>query len=622
MAKDKLYPPYVELSIPAQLMPDESASETTTVLKVPFQLNKAVSWADLGSDKRVALILKTVSTGKVLLDGFLGQVITYDKTAKTPVAKFEIPKRDFTPSNGQYYKVQIAFISDTGKIGYYSDVTVTKFTASPIVQIADMNEEGINAAKYVYTGTYETTDISEKVYYYEFNIYDYETDLLHDSSGKLLHNSNTDTERNKSSDTWTSYKTLVNERQYKIVYKVYTTNGLIIETQAYPIMALETLDLVSKNTEFIATLHPEDAYVHIHILPKDLDAKIKAITGNFILVRASTEDNFSSWREIYKFTLANNYPMMTLWKDFTVQQGYSYKYAIQAYNSKGVYSNRLECKYYASEQDEREDDITRQLWNAEPVDALENTNLTWHYLQEIDGSPTRSGLPVDFEDAFLYDGERQLKIRYNPKISSFKTTLLEAKVDTIGGKHPFIFRNGNVEYKEFPISGLITMLMDENSLFMEHIQDELLQRIHTICPPYSKDATTWDHYVGESKYESREKQLKEISGSRTALTAENFRKEREFKMEVLNWLNNGQPKLFRSPSEGNFIVRLMNVSLSPNDTLGRMLHTFQCTAYEVADYDFSNLEKFNFVNALHTSYSELKFRMLDAHNTFHGKQNN
>jgi hypothetical protein len=36
-------------------------------------------------------------------------------------------------------------------------------------------------------------------------------------------------------------------------------------------------------------------------------------------------------------------------------------------------------------------------------------------------------------------------------------------------------------------------------------------------------------------------------------------------MAVLNWLTDGQPKLFRSPGEGNFIVRLMNISLTPND---------------------------------------------------------
>jgi hypothetical protein len=70
---------------------------------------------------------------------------------------------------------------------------------------------------------------------------------------------------------------------------------------------------------------------------------------------------------------------------------------------------------------------------------------------------------------FLSDGERQLRIRFNPKVTSIKNTLLESKMDTIGSKYPFFFRNGNVKYKEFPISGLISMLMDEHEEFIKGI---------------------------------------------------------------------------------------------------------------------------------------------------------
>jgi hypothetical protein len=40
----------------------------------------------------------------------------------------------------------------------------------------------------------------------------------------------------------------------------------------------------------------------------------------------------------------------------------------------------------------------------------------------------------------------------------------------------------------------------------------------------------------------------------------------------------------------------MNTSLSPNDTVGRMLHTFSSTAYEMADYTFDNLREYGFVD--------------------------
>jgi hypothetical protein len=151
-------------------------------------------------------------------------------------------------------------------------------------------------------------------------------------------------------------------------------------------------------------------------------------------------------------------------------------------------------------------------------------------------------------------------------------------MDTIGSQYPFFFRNNMVKYKEIPISGLISYHMDEAQLFMT---DEELgftnienNRMNTNAAP---------SIFNEAKMRTVE------------LSNDNFNAERKFKLEVLEWLNNGQPKLFRSPTEGNYIVRLMNVSLSPEETLGRMLHTFNCTAYEIADYDYLNLKEYGFL---------------------------
>jgi hypothetical protein len=65
--------------------------------------------------------------------------------------------------------------------------------------------------------------------------------------------------------------------------------------------------------------------------------------------------------------------------------------------------------------------------------------------------------------------------------------------------------------------------------------------------------------------------------------------ERYFKLKVLDWLTDGKVKLFRSPTEGNYLVRLLNVTLTPEDALGRMLHTFTCQAYEIAELTYENL---------------------------------
>ena len=166
---------------------------------------------------------------------------------------------------------------------------------------------------------------------------------------------------------------------------------------------------------------------------------------------------------------------------------------------------------------------------------------------------------ADFEHAFLYDGTQQLKISYNPKITNFKNNILENKVDTIGSKYPFILRNGNINYKSFDIEGLLSLLTDSEGLFLNT-----------------------SNYV-----------LDDVS---TDLTSQNIASERYFKRSVLEWLNNGYPKLFRSPTEGNFIVRIMNVSLTPIDTLGRMLHSFKATAYEVGNFTIDNLNKYGIID--------------------------
>jgi hypothetical protein len=74
---------------------------------------------------------------------------------------------------------------------------------------------------------------------------------------------------------------------------------------------------------------------------------------------------------------------------------------------------------------------------------------------------------------------------------------------------------------------------------------------------------------------------------------ENFVIERKFREDVYQWLTNGKPKIFHSPVEGNLIVQLMNVSLTPVERLGRMISTFNCTAYEIAEYSMDNIVKFD-----------------------------
>ena len=189
--------------------------------------------------------------------------------------------------------------------------------------------------------------------------------------------------------------------------------------------------------------------------------------------------------------------------------------------------------------------------------------------------PGQINIEAEFEDVFLSDAHRNLRIRYNPKISSFKNTVLEQKTDTLGGKYPFFFRNGNTNYKEFTINGLISYWMDDNEDFI------------------SKEALGLEEGTEIRTSTKAAKISTKGKLPTTSLTDYNITAERKFKLEVLNWLNNGEPKVFRSPTEGTYFIRLNNISLSPEDGLGRMLHSFQATAYEIADTNIDEYHHFN-----------------------------
>ena len=548
----KLYPPSIEGKLPAF-----AASGTNITYNIPIAPNKAVFTTN-GTEVR--LLIKTAQSGivKKTVDGTMQQNSANGKWT----ANFEFDTNDLIL--GQYYKIQIAY-KNNDDIGYYSSIGIAKYTSYPTLTIPDLENNIYSLFEYnaEYSQEEENQDSTERIYSYRFDLKDSNGNLVA-TSGEQLHNSEKDDSTSKTCDKWINKVELENNKIHYLTYSVTTMNGLQASSISYQIMERDSVD-ADISVTLMGELNYDDGCVQIYVQPLNpIAGEDVVIDGSFVLVRSDSASNFKRWDEVHRFVYRNvrfdSTNRILLWEDFTVQHGVEYQYALQAFNEY-IYSNRI--------------------YN---VDNLNNL------------APEK--ILVDFEDAFLYDGERQLKIRFNPKIANFKETVLESKIDTIGSQYPFIFRNGKVNYKEFSISGLISMLSDPNEKFLTGIQT-------TNQLPGRTDTPSYDNPPGLD----------------TVLTAHNISRERQFKMEVLNWLNNGKPKVFRSPAEGNFIVRLMNISLTPNDTLGRMLHTFQCTAYEIAEFTFENLINLNLINLPEKSAKCLKIGQISLADVINNSHN-
>ena len=361
-----------------------------------------------------------------------------------------------------------------------------------------------------------------------------------ESSGELF--------KTELSDSYFSYqfKTKIKEdEQYEIRFTYITENGYVLPKQLSFLFVIvqgsqEILNasLVTIDTDTERQYFDEDYSVDVEedagrIGVKMISPSHAFYSGNLCVRRASGEDNFSSWEDIKIVTLReediNDYPVIY---DYTAKSGVWYKYGIQSMTSLGERGKLMEMRF--------------------PVQRIFN----YSYL--------------------LGQEDKQLILQFDNLVSSFKYQILDSKTETIGSTYPYISRNAAVKYRTFPITGLISMWMDENKLFLKNGK---------------KDIYTYDDIIKEYEDYNLEKGIMQYD----------YTYERDFRQAVLDFLQDGKPKLFKSPTEGNIIVRLTDVTCTPNKTLDRLVYNFSANASEIDEPTMANFLKYGFYNPGHYS---------------------
>ena len=522
MAFNKLYPPIIGNRIPAFY---QNRTDNSLLITVPFENNRSVAFEEVYT---IVLKIKTIQNDLVNVVALPVErsQSAFRQAWDNGVIHYRIEESEWQLTSdlwyfnvGQHYKVQLAYVRKDQEttdeniaeyIGYYSNVGITKMSWYPSVTIDGLDSAATNVHKYKYIGNYSQEyqgnimDTTEKVYYYRFIIEDDQETVVEDS-GWLLHDCTERDLNEYSSYDEFEYLSEV-ESGYTVQYLVQTNSGIEASSPKYELTDNTEVDDVIVTT---ATMNFDNGYVKVEATseawPQD---------QTFYVVRL----DYATGRKHKIGVITEESPEFL---DLTVEQGEYYSYGIYGLEADGTYH----------------------------TNAFTDILLT------------------DFEDIFLYDGQRQLKVRYNPTISGIHQNILETKVDTLGGKYPVFLRNGDTCYRDANITGLISFQMDEEQLFS----------IYGVSPQPKRERT-FTAYTGSLV-------------SPTDLVGENFTRERKFRDEVLEWLNNGKIKLFRSPSEGIMLVRVMSVSMTPQQVPSRMVYNFSCQLYEAEDCNYEALVK-------------------------------
>lgn len=546
MADMMILTPYIESRLPAQAVKNDKGDN---MLHIPFTHH-----AQITDTNNITILwgrIKSIKTNKTLWSGVMNILKRDDNTfeATTP------PDPNNTPFNllsvGQFYKIQLAYTQD----GPYSTTGTFKYVGTDwggasgmSGTIMRMSTKGTEVRGLYYTPQNDPTEYETEYRFILQELQNGKYVAIEDSDWQL-HYYDTDGE---NWDEWrfnTILKTNMEYRHYTVKYSIRTVNGYE-KSYGYDATVI-VRPYQGLDYDFGALLYAkncsDDGYIKIGITRRD-GGNLERAVGCYSLLRASSEDDYAQWIDIRNLTITREDigfladPRNTdieLWHDMTVKAGVSYLYALQPLTLNSLDFNGRGKSYY-------------------------NSTIITNY---------EGPVVADFEDIFISDANYAIKLRFNPKVSSFKETHLESKVDTIGGQYPVIFRNGYTNYKEMPISGLLSIQndLDINYLFKYRKPVEREEQREFTASIARGHAET-DNAIN--------------------LTIKNYANERDYKLRVLSWLNNGQPKLFRSPAEGNYMIRIINASLTPIDTLGRMLHTLNCTAYEIDKNDYNTLAEY------------------------------
>ena len=542
---NNLYPPIVKTYMPAFVTNSSNVEETTC--KVYFSLSPYNKPTDIAN---VQVTIRDQNSNKSMLKraDYPSEVkitsLQEDTTRKVDRFYIEIPETDIQGGwkINKYYRIQVRFTDTNAEaiepgtikldtwlsanyehFSEWSTVCLVRAISTPTLEISgyDMDNQQIvwSLANTQILGklTFEDEEETDVLKHYQIKLYDTETDTLLSDSGIQYSNNYNDL---NSFNYILPYNFELNKEYYFTIEYVTMANYSRIDTFNFTVI-LGTEDIL----DIAITATPDNENGRIGVTLKRASTA-NPMFGTLVIRRSSSKNNFTIWEDLKFFS----YPeaitgIKEIWYDCTVESDIWYKYCVQ----------------------------------------LINTEMQRGQVKEL-----KTPVLVSFEDMFLTVKDRQLKIKFNPQMSSFKRTVQESKTDTLGSQYPFVRRNGYMNYAQFPIGGLISFFIDEDQLF-----------------------TTRDKLFG--------KQLNSYASYNDTNHINNYNNtiyERKFRDEVIKFIYDGEAKLFRSPTEGNFVIKVMDVSLSPTTALGRYLWSFSGTAYEIANSDAKSLQEMGILEGI------------------------
>ena len=626
--------------------------------RIYFAISVYNNISELHPTKPVQVIVQNQKTNHYALDdtkypsGIMLTTLQKD-TARAGQDKYYIQIAASDIKNGftlnQYYKVQVRFTgadaatppsSNTGIDGWLSENIKYFSQWSTVVLIYGISKPAItltgfdSSKRTVFTSTdipivgkvtFENSQDKEKLKSYQIHLYDKKTNTLLQDSGIIYIN---------------NYQ-LENEINYVLKYNIEISTDYILKinietnnlyTLSEPVsytFVVSEQEIVPLDIDMQYDINDESGFIKIYLKNKytinDTDKKYTLSNNNILLTGKSLylaltpqeEDSSDSTLYIPTEMVVQNESQQT--EPSEEGQGEEEEPVVQKDKTIGNFKSAVYIPN-DNDDDDEDSDETLVLYNRENIDhdmskgtqfifsrssnrdnfkkwqdvdivTIQQDNvldISWfdytvqpgvwykYKITRISSAGVRTGyikedqpLMIVPQDIFLEANGQQLRIRFDPQVDNFKRNISESLTQTIGSKYPYIRRNGNINYRTFGLSGTIMSFMNIKDNLLEASKEQLYQDAKNLYDQYNIDnnINPYNDYIYQ----------------------------RQFRNKVMDFLYNNNVKLYRSLTQGNILVKLMDISFTPNQTLGRLIYSFSCTVYEIGDCNIDNYQNYNIV---------------------------
>lgn len=216
---------------------------------------------------------------------------------------------------------------------------------------------------------------------------------------------------------------------------------------------------------------------------------------------------------------------------------------------------------------------------------IENGNYYRYALQPILANGVKGAITTFYDVVTTFDGfwllgekDMQFSFIYDGKIGTMNRRKPKDFIETIAGRFPYSVRASELDYYTFPFSGKLTYHQD--------VQNLLTAENYTTA--ISPDPTIPIGFV-ELKY-----------GDEMRLNAKNDLEEmqdgmvmqRAWRNKILDWLTDGKLKILKSEAQGNILVEVSDVKVTPIKSLGGLICDFECNMTQMGIVDEKTLQKY------------------------------